>query len=187
MKIKVVMSIEQILSKRTRKLITKRIQDLELQQPRIKILRVAERCAKKFGDDRSNYNKDQFLSYCNKKLQKLMNLGTMPDEEEILHIQMVLQIFDQMYHGKVGIGDNLQEQAETEEHELLQDQNESMNNLDQIDNETHNCNSKKEINIPNKNGAVSISNTMKQGSEEVKFNPNLFIPQLDGFDDEEMR
>ena len=187
LKIKIKVSEEsvQILSKRNRKLINQKIKTLELQQKRLKIIRVAERCAKKFYEDRSDDNKQQFLNYCCKKLQKLVKLGSIPDDEENLHFQMVLQIFDKMYDKKGESGDNLQEQAVSDE-QKLQDQIENRNNLDQTNNETHNCNSKQEINIPNKNGGVSISNSMKQGSKQVKFNPNLFIPQLDGFDDEEI-
>ena len=163
------------LSKRNLKLINMRIKQLELQKERKNLIQLAEKCAKKFQDKKVDQKQMKLIEYCNKNLQKLLNIKSFPCAEVKSTMQNILNIFDQMYYNKdeslrtrsssesstlPDIGNSQQaaydEEASTEE---LSSEGECLN-LNQLDDQDE----------------ISECNTYNMS--------DWMIPQLDGLDDE---
>ena len=79
------------------RLIKKRIQQLESIQRRKTIIKLAKKCADKFEDQMDLDQADKFSSFCYKKLHSLLKSTSIPNEEENILIQNIINVYDQIF------------------------------------------------------------------------------------------
>ena len=71
------------LSKKHQKLINQRIKELESENERINIFKLAEKCANRFENKRFYQGHLKLINYCTKKLKKLLNIKSVPNEGSV--------------------------------------------------------------------------------------------------------
>ena len=98
---------QQHITKKNKKLIKKKIEDLEKLTKRSSVIMLAKRCAKKLGTKKWKNNQEEFLAYCCKKIQKLLNLNPIQNQEDMNLIYDILKVYDQMFYSKKDAEDNL--------------------------------------------------------------------------------
>ena len=98
LKIKNHVSKQLPITKVNLKLIKRKILQLEKQSKMESVVKLAEKCAQKFGDRKYEHDFNKFSRYCSKKLQILLNLEPIPTAEESYQMQNILNVFDQMFY-----------------------------------------------------------------------------------------
>ena len=86
------------ISKKNMKLIKLRIQQLNFQNQRKCIIKLAYKCAKKFENVKFGQEPQTTNDYCTKKLKKVLKIQSFPDTENQALIKNILNAFDQMYY-----------------------------------------------------------------------------------------
>ena len=82
-KLKGCVSDQKPITKKCLKLIKMRIQELEMQNMRGDIIKLAKKCAKKF-ENKCDSESDNFQSYCSRKLNKLLNSSQFLMQKKVL-------------------------------------------------------------------------------------------------------
>ena len=166
------------ITKKNLKLIKMKIHQLEMQKMRGCIVKLAEKCATKFETKKGDSESDKLLTYCSKKLHKLLPFNPMPNSEQSVVIKNILKVYDQMFYNRPDSKDMLLQQGGT--HEInpeakkIGDQSLSIPHLDQLSAATLNNN--KDETRGDQNLLIS----------ELK-DQDMIIPQLDGLEDEVSR
>ena len=98
--VKLCSSHQHPITKKEMKLIKKRILELEMQDKRSRILKLAEKCAEKFKNETFEKGYNKLSKYCNTKLKKLLKTDSIPTQDETKKIHDILKVYDQMFYNK---------------------------------------------------------------------------------------